>query len=399
MRRNYGFLPIFFASALAMLKYVSPAEIGIDEARLQRAYELAEAWTAPDSAGKGSAIMPAAALMVGRKGKVVEPRFFGRQGPEENAGPIRRDALFLIASLTKPVTYLAAMLLVERGLLGLSDPVTQYIPDFAAHHKEKTLVEHLFTHTSGLPDMLDNNLDLRRAHAPLSKFIDGAIRDTVPKFAAGTDVSYQSMGTLVVAELVQRISGLSIAAFLQKEIFTPLGMKSSSLGISSLPRERLTRLQTPQFDGVERFGWNSQYWQELGAPWGGMFSTPDDYAVLCQLMLNLGEYNGVRLLSPATIDKITSNRLLDFPDLPEAVRRTKPWGLGWQLNHPATEGTLCDLLPVTAYGHLGATGTLFWIDPQQEAFAIIFTTMERDRAPWRLVHLSNALAATFVTRS
>ena len=340
--------------------------------------------------------MPAVALMMGKAGQAVEPKFFGHQGPEPNAPPIGRDSLFLIASLTKPVTYLAAMILVERGLLGLSDPVTQYIPDFAAHHKETTQVQHLFTHTSGLPDMLPNNTALRREHAPLSKFIDGAIRDTVPLFGAGTDYNYQSMGTLVVAELVQRISGLSIAEFIRREILDPLGLKSTSLGIGKLPRERIARLLTPQFDGVEEFGWNSAYWQELGAPWGGMFSTPDDYAVICQLMLNRGRYGDVRLLAPATVDKITTNRFDDFPNLPEKTRRTKPWGLGWQLNHPATEGTLCDLLPASTYGHLGATGTLFWIDPQQQAFGIVFSTMERDRAPWRLVHLSNALAAALV---
>lgn len=374
-----------------MLEYTQPAELGINPRQLQRAYDLAAEWTQREP-GK-PAIMPAAAIFVGRNGKAVEPKFFGHQGPENDAPPIRRDSLFLIASLTKPITYLAAMILVERGLLGLSDPVTQYIPDFAAHHKEQTQVQHLFTHTSGLPDMLDNNLELRRQHAPLSKFIEGAIRDTVPKFRAGTDYSYQSMGTLVVAELVQRLSGLSIQEFIAREILQPLGLKSTSLGIGSLPRQRIARLQTPQYEGVEKFGWNSSYWQELGAPWGGMFSTPDDYAVLCQLMLNRGTYGKVRLLSLATIDKITTNRLDDFPDLPESIRRTKPWGLGWQLNHPATEGTLGDLLPASAYGHLGATGTLFWIDPRREAFCIIFTTMERDRAPWRLVHLSNAVAA------
>lgn len=374
-----------------MLEYVAPEKLNINPKQLQRAYDLAAEWTT--RANGKPAIIPAAALMIGRGGQAVEPRFFGHQGPENDAPPIRRDAIFLIASLTKPITYLGAMMLVERGLLGLSDPVTQYIPDFAAHHKETTLVEHLFTHTSGLPDMLDNNLELRRQHAPLSKFIEGAIRETVPKFRAGTDYSYQSMGTLVVAEIVQRISGLSISEFLHKEIFAPLGLKSTALGAKSLPAARLLRQQTPQFDGVERFGWNTTYWRELGAPWGGLFTTPDEYAILCQLMLNRGTYNGVRLLAPATIDKITSNRLEDQPELPEHIRRTKPWGLGWQLNHPATEGTLCDLLPVSAYGHIGATGTLFWIDPQQQAFALIFTTMERDRAPWRLVHLSNALAA------
>jgi CubicO group peptidase (beta-lactamase class C family) len=374
-----------------MLEFASPDKLGIDAAKLQRAYDLAATWTKREAGNP--AIIPAAALYLGRNGRAVEPKYFGHQGPEDNAPPVRRDSLFLIASLTKPITYLAAMILVERGLLGLSDPVTQYIPDFAAHHKEQTQVQHLFTHTSGLPDMLDNNLELRRQHAPLSKFIEGAIRDTVPKFRAGTDLSYQSMGTLVVAELVQRISGLSIADFIAKEILQPLGLKSTSLGIGNLSRERIARSQTPQFDGVERFGWNSDYWRELGVPWGGMYSTPDDYAVICQLMLNQGKYGNVRLLSPATIEKITTNRLDDFPDLPESIRRTKPWGLGWQLNHPATEGTLCDLLPVSAFGHLGATGTLFWIDRAQQAFGIIFTTMERDRAPWRLVHLAYALAA------
>src|SRR4029078_493144 len=100
--------------------------------------------------------------------------------------------LFLMSSLTKPVVYLAAMILVERGLLNLSDKVTRYIPDFAAHHKEETLVLHLFTHTSGLPDILDNNIELRKAHAPLSKFIEHAIRDTVPLFPPGTNLKYQS---------------------------------------------------------------------------------------------------------------------------------------------------------------------------------------------------------------
>ncbi len=377
-----------------MLAYVAPEKIGIDARKLQRAYDLATEWTQRPT-GK-SAIMPAAAIMVGRGQQAVEPKFFGHQGPEIDAPPIRRDALFLLASLTKPITYLGAMILVERGLLGLSDPVTQYIPDFAAHHKEETLVQHLFTHTSGLPDMLENNMELRQQHAPLSKFIEGAIRDTVPKFPAGTDYSYQSMGTLVVAEIVQRISGLTIHEFLHKEIFVPLGLKSTALGSKSLPRERLTRVQTPDDVGVEKYGWNSRYWQELGAPWGAMFSTPDEFAVLCQFMLSRGSHP-VQLLAPATIDKITTNRMNDYPDLPESIRRTRPWGLGWQLNCPATAGTLCDLLPATTYGHLGSTGTLFWIDPKQDAFCLIFTTMQRDRAPWRLVHLSNAVAAALMS--
>jgi CubicO group peptidase (beta-lactamase class C family) len=88
--------------------------------------------------------------------------------------------MFLLASITKPITYLGAMRLVEREQLNLTDPVTRYIPEFAAQGKEATLVLHLFTHTIGLPDMLPSNTELRREHAPLQKFLESAARDTVP---------------------------------------------------------------------------------------------------------------------------------------------------------------------------------------------------------------------------
>src|SRR4051812_29278956 len=187
---------------MSHLPLAKPDEIGLDPQRLQRAYDLLEQWTTGPKA-----TVPGGAIAVGRKGKLVEPRYFGRQGPEADAPPIRRDGMFLLASLTKPIVYLGAMILVERGLLSLSRRVTDYLPEFAAHHKETTLVQQLFTHTSGLPDMLKNNEDLRRSHAPLEKFIDGAIREAVLLFPPGTSYSYQSMGTLIVAELVQKLSG------------------------------------------------------------------------------------------------------------------------------------------------------------------------------------------------
>ena len=202
---------------MPQLAYAKPAEIGLDERRLTSAYDRLEEWTS----GKEPPI-PGGAILVGRQGKIVEPRFFGRQGPEADAPPIRRDGIFLLASITKPVVYVAAMILVERGKLNLSDRVTRYIPEFKAHGKEETLVGHLFTHTSGLPDMLKNNEQLRREHAPLEKFLDGAIKETVPLFKPGTKLSYQSMGTAVVAEIIQRLSGKSIAEFLRKEIFDRL---------------------------------------------------------------------------------------------------------------------------------------------------------------------------------
>ncbi len=367
----------------------SPSDLGVDERRLQSAFDRLDEWTS----GQNSPI-PGGAILIGRRGKTLQPRFFGRQGPEPDSPAVRGDAIFLLASITKPVVYMGALMLVERGLLNLSDQVTRYIPDFAAHHKEATLVAHLFTHTSGLPDMLENDKELRAAQAPLEKFIEGAIKNTVPLFSPGTNWSYQSMGTLVTAEIIQRITGQKIYDYIYRQIIEPLGLRSTRLGSTGLDAERLVRVQTPDWQGKD-FGWNSKYWRELGAPWGTMFSTPEDFAVICQMVLNGGEVNGVRILSPATCKMMTTSRLDDFPELPESIRRTAPWGLGWKLNSPGTPSALCDLLGRDAFGHTGSTGNLLWMDPGTGGFCIILTTAERARAPWRLVHLSNAIAAAF----
>src|SRR5688572_11832022 len=133
--------------APAGLPQVEPGELRIDPRRLQVAYNLMESWAAGPKAP-----IPGGAIMVGRAGKALAPRYFGRQGPEADAEPIRRDAMFYMASVTKPVIYTAAMLLVERGQLNLSDRVQRHIPEFAGQGKEAVQVLHLFTHTSGLPD-------------------------------------------------------------------------------------------------------------------------------------------------------------------------------------------------------------------------------------------------------
>lgn len=203
------------------------------------------------------------------------------------------------------------------------------------------------------------------------------------------------MGTLVVAAIIQKITGETIHVFVHREIIDPLGLKSTRLGSKGLPEQRLVRVQTPDWHGAD-FGWNSQYWRELGAPWGTMFSTPEDFAVICQLMLGGGQVGDVRLISPGTARQMTTNRLDDYPDLPEPIRRTQPWGLGWMLNSPGTPSALCDLLGRQAFGHTGSTGNLLWMDPATQGFCILLTTAERARAPWRLVHLSNAVAAAFV---
>jgi serine-type D-Ala-D-Ala carboxypeptidase len=301
-----------------------------------------------------------------------------------------------MASITKPVIYMGAMQLVERGLLNLSDKVTRYIPEFTGQGKETAQVLHLFTHTSGLPDELPDNAGLRKQHAPLKKFVEESIKTDL-LFKPGTRFSYASCGTILVAEIIQRLSGISIQEFVRRQMIEPLGLKSTGLGSNGFSRERLVRAVVPDYQagGGDDFGWNSKYWQEFGSPAGGLFSTPEDFAVMCALMLKGGKWGDLQLLSPATVRMMTTNRMNDLPDLPEPVRRTQPWGLGWRLNHLGMPDSWSDLLGRDVFGHTGSVGNVVWMNPKTEGFCILLSNYLRARAPWRLVHLSNAIASAF----
>ena len=364
-----------------------PQDLDLDPQRLRRAERLLSDWTRHRELP-----MPGAALLIGRGDRYLTPRFFGCQGPTADAPPIREDGIFSIASVTKPVVYLAAMQLVEEGRLGLYDKVVRYVPEFAANHKDQTRVIHLMTHTSGLPDMLPENVRLRQTQAPMERFLRGAL-EVAPLFEPGTDFSYQSMGTLVMAEIVRRLSGRSLRDYLREHIFEPLGMSDSALGSEGLPAERLVAVETATGTRAKSWDWNSDYWHRFGAPWGGMFSSPEDFARLCHSLL-AGPQTPVSILGPRALEAMTTNQLAGMPGLPEAVRRSHHWGLGWQLNSPPGAGTrFCDLLGPHVYGHTGATGCMVWLDPKTKLFCILFTTGVRAKAPWRQIMISNVVAS------
>jgi CubicO group peptidase (beta-lactamase class C family) len=367
----------------------APEEIGFDPIGYRRVCDLLQRWTDADD-------VPAAAICVGRRGRAVAPRFFGRQCAERDSPPLRDDALFLVASLTKPVTVAGVMLLVERGELTLDDTVASIVPEFAANGKASVQIRHLMTHTSGLPDQLPDNEKLRTAHQPLAAFVDGACASNL-LFPPGTKVSYQSMGTALLGEIVRRLTGQSIADFLRREFFDPLGMRDTSLGWQPDKRERIAAVRLPPGTEKTDWHWNTPYWLGFGAPWGGLITSPLDYAKFCQLMLNGGTLGGVRLLSAATVRAMTTNQLAGMPLIPEEDRRCRPWGLGWRLHWPAYSPNFGDLLGPRSYGHWGATGTVCWMDPDSEAFCVLFTTRPQDEDGRFLARASNAVAAAIVT--
>ena len=137
---------------------------------------------------------------------------------------------------------------------------------------------------AGLPDMLPENQSLRERHAPMSEFIQ-QICQLKLDFPAGTGLQYQSTGLAILGEIVQRVSRISLKEFLRKEFFEPLGMKDTALGIDWLPEERVPNLKLPpEQEGVD-WSWNSPYWRNLGAAWGGMFSTVEDLTHFLKMLL------------------------------------------------------------------------------------------------------------------
>jgi CubicO group peptidase (beta-lactamase class C family) len=365
-----------------------PDELGLDAGRLRYAHELLQRAVETDR-------LPAAALCVGRGDGVLSPRLFGRQRPESGAPALREDALFLVASITKPVTATAVLLLAERGQLSLQDRVADFVPEFARDGKEETRLLHLLTHTSGLPDMLPENTRLRQEHRPLSAFVEGTCR-VIPSFRPGTGVSYQSSGFALLAEVVHQVSGRLLPEFLRREIFEPLGMHDTSLGWDPAKRDRIAHVRVPPEQHGTDWGWTSPYWFGFGAPWGGLITSPADFARFCRMMLAGGVLDSTRILSPATVRALTTNQLAMQPEVPEVERRCRPWGLGWRLNWPGERTSFGDLLAPRVYGHWGATGTLCWLDPDTRAFMILFTTQPLDERRQQLSRVANAVAAAVV---
>lgn len=357
-------------AVMGQLAKSTPEAAGMSKERLARASSLLAAEV---KAGRVSA----ASILVARNGRVVLHEGFGA----------KPDAVYLLASISKPVNAVALMVLVERGLVSLDDPASRYLPELQGEDRALIRVKDLLTHTSGLPDMLPQNTELRQAHAPLSDFVKGTF--TTPLlYKPRTDFSYQSMGTLLAGEIVERVSGEKLRAFQKKEIFDLLGMKDSSLGMGGRRIEDTVLCQTGTGPDVDRFGPNSAYWRDMGHPWGGMHSTVTDLAVLLQTFLNGGHFGGKRLLGTATVARMISD---------QNTAIGKPWGLGWGLATSPVWVYCGDLVSPRTFGHSGATGTVAWADPESGVVTVILTTRASAEDGGRLLRtVSNAVAASVV---
>ncbi|MDF1745546.1 MAG: serine hydrolase [Gimesia sp.] len=343
--------------------------------------------------------LPALALQVS-VGEEARRYYKGRQRINDDENTLRQDAIFLIASITKPIVVMGVLKLLEQGELLLGDRVKQYLPEFGCAGKHGITLRHLMTHTSGLPDMLPNNRELRSANAPLSEFVK-QICELQPDEPPGRIVQYQSTGIAILSEVIQRITGQPCAEYLKQVLFAPLGMTDTVLGVpdewyqgDESKVNRIVELRIPEELDIEpHWDWNSSYWRGFGAPWGGLLTTPADLGKLVQMLRQGGVYEGQQILSTRMIQEATRDQLKKITGLSVAAREGKGWGLGWQIVTGANSDYFGDLLSCGSYGHGGATGTLLWVDPKLDASAIILTTEPQEPRGEFLARITNTIVS------
>jgi CubicO group peptidase (beta-lactamase class C family) len=300
----------------------------------------------------------AAVLHVIRKGESFT-RPFGKAASA--------DAMFLLGSISKPITVAALMTLFDRGKFRLDDRVKTFLPAFAGDGREGVTVRHLLTHASGLPDQLANNTELRKRHAPLADYVKETVRTRL-EFAPGARYQYSSMGVLLAARIAEEISGSDVLTLVDRAVFQPLGMKHSAEGLGRFKLEDMVACQTegaaPESGGgnpqAKGWDWNSPYWRKLGAPWGGTHASAPDVAAF------LGEFLAARgkAVKPETARLMVANQN------PEGLT---PRGLGFAVGRGAGSPGCSD----RTFGHTGSTGTLCWADPVGETICVVLTSLPR----------------------
>ena len=343
------------------------AKRGLDSERLLR---LA---TRMQSLADEGAIVGAVAL-VAMPGRVLSIRAAGFQDLESRE-PMRSDMIFDVRSVTKVVTAIGVMTLVEEGKLALNDPVEKYLPEFRKTDRQTNAaptpitIHHLLTHTSGLPfsrpaEIEDITIKRDRTLADVVTLL----AKQEPEFAPGTQFRYASSGFAILGRIIEVVSGKAYDQFIKERVFDPLGMHDSFFFIPAEKRNRLAAIYRRRDGKLERWHEIEEHSKraKYAAPEFGMYSTAVDLAALCEMMLNGGTYHGRRILSPMSVMAMTSNHTTNVRSA--ITQRPAYQGLGWGLS-----GDPLSDFPLTtagSYGHNGAFGSIIWIDPKERLIRI-----------------------------
>ena len=373
-----------------------PEDVGMSAERLERITAMTQRYVDEKK-------LAGVATLVARRGKIVHFEVVGQRGAEDDR-PLTKDALFRIYSMTKPITAVAAMMLYEEGKFQLSDPVAKFVPELADLNvlvdgelvpAKKTMnMQHLLTHTAGLSygfnptDPIDQQYREAQlfAGADLDDFAERLSKLPL-KFEPGERWHY-SVAVDVTGLIVQRLSGQSFDAFLKERIFDPLGMEDTFFNV---PADKMDRfLPNHSWDGenekLVQMGENaltSYTDRTMFSGGGGLVSTTMDYLRFSEMVRRGGELDGVRLLSPKTVQYMTADHLpaaTAGSTAEEAGDSNFGFGLGWGVSaDPVAAGVLGS---AGEYAWGGAAGTLFWVDPVEEM--VVIGMIQLMGSPWPL---------------
>ena len=373
-----------------------PEDVGMSSERLARIRTAMQRYVERQA-------VPGVVTLVARRGRVVYSDAVGYRDVEAKA-PMTSDAIFRIASMTKPLASVALMMLYEEGHFLLSDPISKFLPEFSnlkvaqiaaqteavsAPYKlvpaaRPITIKHILTHTAGFPNSYRGITQTEYLkNATLRKPTD-TMADSVKRLAAMPlnfhpgDAWEYGPATDVVGRVVEVISGMTLDEFLQQKILTPLKMPDTHFYLPSAKLGRFTSVYEPdatkgnKIKLVEAPNADSRFVKEphlyfSGA--GGLVSTAADYLRFAQMMLNGGELDGARILGRKTVELMTVNHIGELP-----VWLSGP-GIGFGLGFSVVKD-------IGAAGHIGSVGnyswggafcTLFWIDPKEELIGIVMT--------------------------
>jgi CubicO group peptidase (beta-lactamase class C family) len=394
------------ASAAELPRAARPEAAGMSSERLSRLSEWVEG-----EVRRGA--VPGAIVVVGRRGQIVQEVVAGFRDREANA-PMRPDAIFRIASMTKPIVSLAVMMLAEEGRLSIAHPIGQYLPEWRETPKVAEIrdgqmvlvparraitVQDLLRHTSGLADSSPGDHPVLAAYRASGGRDRGISMEEMSRRVAALPLMHQpgttweySWSTDILGRLVEVVSGTDLDSFVRQRITGPLGMPDTGFVAPAGAADRLAQPQVDPATGrrpnmpdpLQRPGWFS------GA--GGMVSTARDYARFAQFLLNKGELDGTRVVSRKTVELMMADHLPPgtgvrnvvegrFGPLAPTPEMGQGFGLGFAVRNTVGHNPLPGS-PGDAYWG-GAHGTFFWVDPQEGMYVVLMMQSPQARLPFR----------------
>ncbi len=386
--------PHFFAE--------SPAEVGVDPAKLDALFTRAEREVR-------DGLLPSVQVAVARNGKIAGMRTFGRVSHEGRPAPATNETLYVIFSATKAITSAAAWLLIQEKKLALDERVADVVPEFGTNGKNVVTVEQLFTHTAGFPYAPFQPLAWNDRDARLERF-----RRWRLNWEPGSRFEYHPTSSMwVIAELIERRSGMTYRDFVRARIAEPLGLRDLFVGLPRDQQHRLAdivhvadeptaaELQTLGFPMIPKGevtedalqGFNDPAVREVGVPGGGGVMTAGDLALFYQALLAEGRsHDGKEVWTPAMIGAAREIRTGDLTDLYFRKRANRALGVIVAGDEDRTYRGFGKTGSPLMFGHNGAGGQLAWGDPES-GISLGYCTNGFDRHPLRLARRGVAISS------